>query len=146
MHKDGHEVTHFRYYTFSGSCTVWNIVITWYKHWSSIMLINTYTSVITNCNSRPEFFLQSSRIRVDRLSYESKTTDKREQYDWRADKNLDGFGSQCQMIFASAAKTGKRDAQSLLRILEGKHARNTQKTEMHKKVALDPLMLPQRWS
>ena len=39
--------------------------------------------------SRPIFFLQFSRIRVDLLSHESKTTDKREQYDWRAEKNLD---------------------------------------------------------
>ena len=36
------------------------------------------------------FFLRSSRIRVDLLSYERKTTDKREQYDWRAEKNSDG--------------------------------------------------------
>ena len=35
-------------------------------------------------------FLRSSRIRVDLLSYESKPTDKREQYDWRAEKNFDG--------------------------------------------------------
>ena len=36
------------------------------------------------------FFLRSSSIRVDLLSYESKPADKREQYDWRAEKNLDG--------------------------------------------------------
>ena len=41
--------------------------------------------------TRPNYFLQSSRIRVDLLSYESKRTDKREQYDWRAEKNLDGY-------------------------------------------------------
>ena len=39
---------------------------------------------------RPNFYLQSSRIRVDLLSYESKTTDKRQQNDCRAKKNLDG--------------------------------------------------------
>ena len=38
-----------------------------------------------------QFFLRSSRIRVDLPSYEIKTTDKRWQYDWRAKKNLDGF-------------------------------------------------------
>ena len=38
-----------------------------------------------------KFFLGSSRIRVDLLWHESKTTDKREQYDWRAEKNLDGY-------------------------------------------------------
>ena len=46
------------------------------------------------CNlliSWPNFFLRSSRIRVYLLSYESIPTDKREQYDWRADKNLDGI-------------------------------------------------------
>ena len=36
------------------------------------------------------FFLQSSCIRLDLLPYERKTTDKREQYDWRAEKNFDG--------------------------------------------------------
>ena len=40
--------------------------------------------------TRPIFFVRSRRIRVDRLSYESKTTDKRQQNDWRARKNLDG--------------------------------------------------------
>ena len=42
--------------------------------------------------SRPNFFLQSSRIRIDLISYESIPTDKREQYDRRAEKNLDGLG------------------------------------------------------
>ena len=36
------------------------------------------------------FFVRSSRNRVDLLSYESKATDKREQYDWKAKKNLGG--------------------------------------------------------
>ena len=36
------------------------------------------------------FFVRSRRIRVDLLSYERKTTDKRQQNDWRAKKNLDG--------------------------------------------------------
>ena len=40
--------------------------------------------------TRPIFFRRSSRIRVDLLSYESKTTDKQQQNDWRAKKNLDG--------------------------------------------------------
>ena len=35
------------------------------------------------------FFLQSSCIRVDLLLSESKSTDKRGQYDWRTEKNLD---------------------------------------------------------
>ena len=37
------------------------------------------------------FFLHFRHIRVDLLSYKSKTTDKREQYDWRTEKNIDGF-------------------------------------------------------
>ena len=32
------------------------------------------------------FFNRSNRIRVDLLSYESKRTEKREIYDWRAEK------------------------------------------------------------
>ena len=40
-----------------------------------------------------KFFVWSRRISVDLLSYDSKTTDKRQQNDWRAKKNLDGFFS-----------------------------------------------------
>ena len=36
------------------------------------------------------FFRWSTHIRVVLLSYERKTTDKQEQYDWKAEKNLDG--------------------------------------------------------
>ena len=39
----------------------------------------------------PDFFLRSSHYRVDLLSHVSKTTDKRGQYEWRAEKNLDGY-------------------------------------------------------
>ena len=39
-----------------------------------------------NITTRPNFFLRSGRNRVDLLSYESKMTDKQEQYDWRAEK------------------------------------------------------------
>ena len=46
---------------------------------------------VLDYTTRPDFFLRSGRIRVDLLSYESKTTDKREQYDWRTEKNLDGM-------------------------------------------------------
>ena len=35
-------------------------------------------------NTRPIFFLRSSRLRVDQLSYETK---KQEQCDWMAKKN-----------------------------------------------------------
>ena len=48
--------------------------------------------------TRPNFFLQSSRITVKLLSYESKRTDKRGQYDRRAPKNLDGY-SKFKSIF-----------------------------------------------
>ena len=54
----------------------------------------TFPPAYMNCSSasRPDFFLRSSRIVVDLLSYGSKTTDKREQYDWRTEKNSDGMG------------------------------------------------------
>ena len=45
---------------------------------------------VKNFPPRPDFFLRSSRNRVNLLSYYGKTTDKREQYDWRADKNWTG--------------------------------------------------------
>ena len=44
-------------------------------HFSSFSLFST----------RPDFFLRSSRNRVVYLLYKSKTTDKREQYVWRAE-------------------------------------------------------------
>ena len=40
--------------------------------------------------SRPNFFLRFRRT-VDLLSYDSKTTDKRGQYVWRAKKKMDGM-------------------------------------------------------
>ena len=44
--------------------------------------------------AHPKNFLQSSRNRVDLQSYESKPTDKQEQYDCRAMKSLDGWSKQ----------------------------------------------------
>ena len=41
------------------------------------------------CDNSTNFFEQSSRTRVDLLSYESKMTDKLQLNDWRAKKNLD---------------------------------------------------------
>ena len=49
------------------------------------------TDAVKRIFTRPNFSQSSRRIRVYQLSYESKTTDKREQYDWRADKKLDGY-------------------------------------------------------
>ena len=40
----------------------------------------------TEARTRPIFFLRSSRSRVDLLSYDSKSTDRREQYDWMDEK------------------------------------------------------------
>ena len=37
-----------------------------------------------------KFFLQSGRNRVNLVLYESKQTDKRKQYDWKAEKTLEG--------------------------------------------------------
>ena len=50
------------------------------------------------------FFLWSSRIGVDLLSYESKTTDKQGQYDWRAWKNLNGLYG-INMHFSNALRS-----------------------------------------
>ena len=36
-----------------------------------------------------KFFLRYHRFRVDLLSYESKTADKQELYNWRAEKYLE---------------------------------------------------------
>ena len=52
----------------------------------SVPLVGHLVSVAT----LPKKILWCSCIRVDLLLHYSKTTDKREQYDWRADKNLDG--------------------------------------------------------
>ena len=38
------------------------------------------------------YVIANSRIRVDMLSHESKTTEIQGQYDWRAEKNLDRGG------------------------------------------------------
>ena len=40
--------------------------------------------------SRPNFSLRFNRNRVVLLLFESKPTEKREQNDWRSEKNLDG--------------------------------------------------------
>ena len=48
--------------------------------------IALYTTHSCLCATRPKFYSPSSRIRVDLLSYKSKMTDKREQYNWRAEK------------------------------------------------------------
>ena len=41
-----------------------------------------------------QFFLQYSRVRVNMLSHESKTTAKQGQYNWMAEKKLDGHGDE----------------------------------------------------
>ena len=50
------------------------------------------------------FFLRSSRIRVVLQLYESIPTDKRERYDWRAEKNLDG--NSCVYVCIEVALCG----------------------------------------
>ena len=50
------------------------------------------TTTVQNCFTRPLFFQPSSRVRVDLLSYESKPTDKQEQYDRMAEENWTGEG------------------------------------------------------
>ena len=60
------------------------------------LLIGTWSTttvqqLVNLSASKPNFFLRSSRNRVDLLSYESKPIDKPEQNDWMAEKNLDGL-------------------------------------------------------
>ena len=51
--------------------------------------LKAYTYWKETETARSDFFLQSSRIRVNLLSYESKLASKREQYDWMPEK-MDG--------------------------------------------------------
>ena len=44
------------------------------------------------------FFLRSRHNRVELLSYKSKMTDRREQYDWMDEKNLDGCAKENMFI------------------------------------------------
>ena len=55
-----------------------------------------YTGIYLRSSTkpRPNFYLRSSRISVDLLSYESKPTEKLEQNNWRSEKNLDGKVSE----------------------------------------------------
>ena len=48
--------------------------------------------------SRLDFLLRSSRIRVNLLSYDSKPTDKREQYNWMSEFFLDGIAKLIPVI------------------------------------------------
>ena len=59
------------------------------SNWTYLIDIFILLTTLTD-NLNQLVFLRSSRIRVDLLSYERKPTDKREQYDWRVEKNLDG--------------------------------------------------------
>ena len=68
------------------------------------ILIYPTNGMCTNSRSstRPYFFLRSSHIRVDLLSYESKPTNKRKQYDWMAEKKLDGHKSATLIVCMSS--------------------------------------------
>ena len=71
--------------SFSALYFIWWI---WYKNgWK---LVSTQRVARRKRRTRPDFFLRSSRIIVNLLSYESNATDKQEQYNVMADKNLDG--------------------------------------------------------
>ena len=60
----------------------------------------------TSSPSRPNFILRFSRIMVFLLSYSIKTTDKREQYNWIAENNLNGFGRR--FSFKSKRSGGRK--------------------------------------
>ena len=53
-------------------------------------------------NSPSNFFLRSSRNRVDLISYKSKPTDKWEQYDWIA-KNIRTVGNARSIFFPASS-------------------------------------------
>ena len=59
-----------------------------------------------NRHTRPDFLLRSSRIRADLLSYESKPTDKQEQYDWTDEKKLGGHSEAVGPGFFATTWTG----------------------------------------
>ena len=61
-----------------------------YNSRSTLIRLDGRKKIGRELPARPNFFLRSSRIRADLISYEGIPTDKREQYDWRAEKNLDG--------------------------------------------------------
>ena len=62
----------------------------------------TTKPVITH--SRPDFLRRSSCISVDLLSYDSKPTEKREQWDWRAEKNWTGLS----LVFSFVEKNARQ--------------------------------------
>ena len=62
-----------------------------YPPYKKMVLFEGKTVGHSDFDTRPDFYLLSSRNRADLLSYESKPTDKREQYDFKGEKNLDGY-------------------------------------------------------
>ena len=85
----------------------WNVFQIFNQTWTSLAsikcvyitdlsLISTHTPFALNWRrylrwaTRSDFFLRSIRIRVDLLSYDSKTTDKQEQCDRMVEKNWTG--------------------------------------------------------
>ena len=65
-------------------------IFIWERDWFVLIVTASYLYYMT---TRPNFSQPSRRNRVDLLLYESITTDKREQCDWGAEKNLDGYGA-----------------------------------------------------
>ena len=95
----------------------WADVVFLYLH--QCLLAPSRRSRPTACNSCPHFFLRSSRIGVDLLLYESKSTDKREQYGWRAGKNLDGLVLLGEnLVIPATCEVGGRGC-SLVRFQKG---------------------------
>ena len=54
--------------------------------------------------TRSDFFLRYSRNRVDLLPYKSKPVDEQEQYNWMAEKKLDGNKEKKWNVFAKYEK------------------------------------------
>ena len=75
-------------------CTLLNIPDLAYAHIRTLVGATRIRSMRTwpdfNKATHPKFILWPSRFRVDLLTNDSKPTDKWEQTDWMAEKNLDG--------------------------------------------------------
>ena len=77
------------------------------RQFPQVEIASLFLSLSLKRNLFPSrFFLPSNQNRVDLLSYESKTTDIRKQYDRRAEKNLDEIvhtiGQKTILIFPRA--------------------------------------------
>ena len=80
------------------------------ENWTGAQVAGSLHSYrIHNCDTttQPNFFLRSSRNKVDLLSFENKTTDKREQYDWMGGKKIEREDMMYILQFNAHLTTGE---------------------------------------